>query len=71
MRASQESGTLECAFCGKANADVGIMITGPNVQICGECVLVSYSYVMAKLLHCATPAKQIPSHKTTKQRKAR
>jgi ATP-dependent protease Clp ATPase subunit len=52
------SGILDCAFCGKANDDVAFMVTGPNVQICCDCVVLAHAIVIEKLLTCAMPAKK-------------
>lgn len=32
------SGTLYCSFCGKTAAEVALLIRGPGVNICNECV---------------------------------
>ena len=29
---------MYCSFCGKENIDVDVLICGPNVYICNECV---------------------------------
>jgi ATP-dependent Clp protease ATP-binding subunit ClpX len=31
-------GPLYCSFCGKLNSEVEILIAGPTVFICNECV---------------------------------
>jgi ATP-dependent protease Clp ATPase subunit len=56
MRDISEHGVLDCAFCGKGNDDVAFMITGPNVQICCECVVLAHGMVLEKLLSCAMPS---------------
>ncbi|WP_456304798.1 ClpX C4-type zinc finger protein [Acetobacter senegalensis] len=34
--------TLYCSFCGKSQYDVKKLITGPQVNICNECVSLSW-----------------------------
>ena len=38
MTANFSNGTLYCSFCGEAQQDVDRLITGPNVNICSNCV---------------------------------
>ena len=38
MTADFSNGTLYCSFCGEAQQDVDRLITGPNVNICNNCV---------------------------------
>ena len=38
MPANFDSGTLYCSFCGEPQRSVDKLITGPNVNICSECV---------------------------------
>lgn len=33
-----EAGTVKCSFCAKPQKDVGKLIAGPGVYICGKCV---------------------------------
>lgn len=33
-----DNGTLYCSFCGEAQQDVERLITGPNVNICNNCI---------------------------------
>jgi ATP-dependent Clp protease ATP-binding subunit ClpX len=35
---NDESGTLNCSFCGKVQAEVKKLIAGPSVYICDECI---------------------------------
>jgi len=30
--------SLDCSFCGKRNDEVKVIVAGPNVFICDECV---------------------------------
>ena len=34
-----------CSFCGKAKSEVAVIIEGPHVEICSECVAVSFEIV--------------------------
>lgn len=36
--AKDPPGTLYCSFCGKSQYEVIVMIAGPTVMICDECV---------------------------------
>ena len=38
-----------CSFCGKTKAQVELLITGPNVAICNECVAISSEMIAANL----------------------
>ena len=38
MTANFSNGTLYCSFCGEAQQDVDRLITGPNVNICSNCI---------------------------------
>jgi len=38
MTKIEESSTVRCSFCGKAQEDVHRIIAGPGVNICNECV---------------------------------
>ena len=40
------SSELACAFCGKQRSEVAKIITGPKVNICDECVMVSYGLIV-------------------------
>lgn len=40
-----EMSILNCSFCGKHMDEVLILIQGPLVQICNECVDLSYDIV--------------------------
>jgi hypothetical protein len=37
--------TLYCSFCGKSQHEVGKLVAGPRVFICGECVDLCHSIV--------------------------
>ena len=37
--------TLYCSFCGKSQYEIVILVAGPAVFICDECVLVCESIV--------------------------
>jgi ATP-dependent protease Clp ATPase subunit len=39
-RRSKTDRDLKCSFCGEPTAEVPLLITGPSVAICGECVSV-------------------------------
>ena len=38
MSQNDESGTLNCSFCGKVQEEVKKLIAGPSVYICDECI---------------------------------
>lgn len=38
MSKNDESGTLNCSFCGKVQEEVKKLIAGPSVYICDECI---------------------------------
>lgn len=38
MSSNDESGTLNCSFCGKVQEEVKKLIAGPSVYICDECI---------------------------------
>ena len=38
MTKVEDSSTVRCSFCGKAQEDVHRIIAGPGVNICNECV---------------------------------
>ena len=38
-----------CSFCGKTKAQVELLITGPNVAICNECVAISSEMIASNL----------------------
>ena len=40
------SSELACAFCGKQRSEVAKIITGPNVNICDECVRICYGLIV-------------------------
>lgn len=55
-----------CSFCGKANDAVRLLVAGPNVQICDECVVLA-----AEIVGCDTPdvaGKIAPSIETVEQK---
>ena len=37
-----------CSFCGKTEHEVKLLITGPKVAICNECVLLCHEIVLEK-----------------------
>ena len=47
---------LYCSFCGKSDAEVSVMIDGPSVFICNECVDVCCDIIAAKT------AKKVENH---------
>lgn len=38
MSKDQETWTVKCSFCGKDKDKVSVIIAGPGVNICNECV---------------------------------
>lgn len=40
-----DSKTQHCAFCGKSQRDVRVLMTGPSVNICNECVGLSWQII--------------------------
>lgn len=48
--------TLYCSFCGKSDADVHTMISGPSVFICDECVELCAGIVEENIARHATVA---------------
>lgn len=40
--------SLRCAFCGKSQNEVELLIAGPGVNICNECVAIFDEIVKAK-----------------------
>lgn len=38
---------LYCSFCGKSQNDVALLIAGPSVLICDECVDLSAAVVLS------------------------
>ncbi|MCQ2226035.1 MAG: ATP-dependent Clp protease ATP-binding subunit ClpX [Paludibacteraceae bacterium] len=39
--------TNRCSFCGRSQNEVNMLITGPSVNICDECVKMAYEIVMS------------------------
>jgi hypothetical protein len=39
-----------CAFCAQTIDDMRVLITGPTVNICDECVVHCYDHVFAQYL---------------------
>jgi hypothetical protein len=39
---------LYCSFCGKSNTDVAVLVAGPRVYICDECVDLSQEVVLER-----------------------
>lgn len=37
---------IKCDFCGKSRSDVGVLICGPAVAICEECVALSFEIIV-------------------------
>ena len=37
--------TNRCSFCGRSQKEVNMLITGPSVNICDECVRMAYEIV--------------------------
>ena len=46
-----------CSFCGKAQTEVGTLVSGPGVFICDECVQLCQAVIDKK---AATPATKEP-----------
>ena len=42
------SNTLHCTFCGKSQHEVFLLIPGPKVFICDECVELTYEIVQER-----------------------
>lgn len=38
---------LRCSFCGKSQDEVGDLVAGPTVFICGDCVDLAHDIVVA------------------------
>lgn len=52
-----------CAFCTRAETEVPnmIMVMGPTVMICGDCVLVAMSAVVEHVQQKLAPADEVQS----------
>jgi hypothetical protein len=48
---------LYCSFCGKRDADVGYLVSGPCVFICNECVEMCRE--IGQEILCETPARHV------------
>lgn len=53
---------LECSFCGKAQADVAVIICGPIVQICDECVSLCNDIIAENAAPIGQPVGQHIGH---------
>ena len=40
--ATNTKSTSRCSFCGRSQKEVNMLITGPSVNICDECVRMAY-----------------------------
>lgn len=40
---------MNCSFCGKGETEVKVLVAGPNVYICDECVSICQELVDAAL----------------------
>jgi ATP-dependent protease Clp ATPase subunit len=47
---------LHCSFCGKTPEQVSVLVAGPHVHICGECIglCIAYLPLRSKLNALAT-----------------
>lgn len=43
--------TFNCSFCAANDKDVQVLIAGPNVYICNECVLTCVNVLLDKDLY--------------------
>lgn len=46
LAALAKSETLACSFCGRTQKQVKVMIVGPDVYICDECVVSSAEMIV-------------------------
>ena len=58
---------FRCSFCGKSQADVKKLISGPGVFICDECVALCVPIVEAKSKKPNTPTSMFPENWPTEQ----
>ena len=56
--ATNTKSTSRCSFCGRSQKEVNMLITGPSVNICDECVRMAYEIVESnKKEYGETPKK--------------
>jgi hypothetical protein len=59
---------LRCNFCGKDASRVFLLIQGPSVNICNECVMQSMGIVMSDIVRRETKLnKVVPFNKSEEQ----
>ena len=51
----EQSSTLYCDFCGKARHEVDVLIRGPLVAICDECIQLAQQRVDERRSERAAP----------------
>lgn len=37
---------IHCSFCGKSQKEVSLLLAGPNVQICDECIEICQKVIL-------------------------
>lgn len=57
---------MRCNFCGKEASQVFLMITGPSVNICSNCVHESYKLIMDEVVRRETKLNKVVKFKEEK-----
>ncbi len=57
----KEEQHIRCNFCGKDAAAVFLLITGPSVNICDECVIQSMGIIMRDVVKRETRLTKVVS----------
>ena len=56
-----------CSFCGKAQTEVGTLVSGPGVFICDECVQLCQAIIDKKAATKDVPGSLLPENAPTEK----
>ncbi len=67
--AEKKTEALSCSFCGKSQTEVKLLIAGPAVQICNECVAICVQIITENIQREAGAATVAEEGKGKKKEK--
>ncbi|MBV8682215.1 MAG: ClpX C4-type zinc finger protein [Caulobacteraceae bacterium] len=58
---------IHCSFCGKSQVDVDMIVAGPGVKICNECVELAANVIAETQGKPRSPQTMFQDHRSTDQ----